>query len=243
MKVGGDLGDAMWVWRNAKDRGHADHGWLKTYHTFSFSGYQDPKWMGFRALRVINEDRVAPLRGFDTHFHNNMEILSFVLQGTLAHRDSMENGSFIQPGEVQLMGAGTGVFHSEYNPSSVDEVHFLQVWILPHQEGLAPRYEQQNISHMLAKNGFRLLASPMGGQGGLAIRQDVNVFMAQLEAGEESVFSLIPNRYTWIQAIRGPFLLDEKRVLPGDGVGFANDKKEMRIQAQAQTEFLLFDLA
>ncbi|MEI6209375.1 MAG: pirin family protein [Desulfuromonadales bacterium] len=185
--------------RRANERGHADHGWLNTYHSFSFADYYDPKHMGFRQLRVINEDRVQPGRGFPTHPHRNMEIISYVLEGALEHKDSMGNGSVIVPSEVQRMSAGTGITHSEFNHSKAELVHFLQIWILPDTEDVKPSYEQTYFPDEEKRGKLRLIASADGRDGSVTIRQDVNLYATLLEAGEEILHLMPSGRHVWIQ--------------------------------------------
>ena len=177
--------------RKASERGHFDHGWLDTYHSFSFAGYYDPRHMGFRALRVINEDRVQPGRGFGTHGHEDMEIITYVLEGGLAHRDSLGTGSTIHPGELQRMTAGTGLSHSEYNPSATEPVHLYQIWLLPERKGLEPSYEQKFFPEDERRNRLRLVASPDGSDGALTIRQDARIFLATLEGGRSVTHPLV----------------------------------------------------
>jgi quercetin 2,3-dioxygenase len=228
--------------RKADERGHVDHGWLNTYHTFSFADYYDPAHMGFRALRVINEDRVAPGRGFPTHAHNDMEILSYVLDGALEHKDSMGTGSIIRPGEVQRMSAGTGVRHSEYNHSKSELVHFLQIWILPERPGLPPGYEQKEFPDAETRNRLRLIAASDGRDGAVTVHQDVDVYLARLDAGHEIVHGLRPGRHAWLQVARGTVRLNGEPLAAGDGAA-ATDEATLTIQASPAAEILLFDLA
>ena len=227
--------------RRAAERGHFDHGWLDTYHTFSFADYYDPAYMGFGALRVINEDRVQPGRGFPTHAHNDMEILTYVLQGALEHRDSLGNGSIIRPGEVQRMSAGRGVRHSEYNHSKSELVHFLQIWILPERRGLAPGYEQKEFPDT-DRNRLRLIASAAGREGSVTIHQDADVYLGRLEAGAELIHQLRPPRRGWVQLARGSLRLDGERLTAGDGAA-ATDVAALALRAEEPAEVLLFDLA
>jgi redox-sensitive bicupin YhaK (pirin superfamily) len=228
--------------RKADERGHFDHGWLNTYHTFSFAEYYDPAHLGFRALRVINEDRVQPGRGFPTHAHNDMEILSYVLDGELEHKDSMGNGSIIRPGDVQRMSAGTGVRHSEYNPSKEAPVHFLQIWILPERHGLVPGYEQKPFAEADTRNRLRVIASPDGRDGSVTIHQDVEVYLARLDAGHEIVQPLRVHRHGWVQVARGAVLLNGEPLSAGDGAA-VTDEPALTIRASQPAEVLLFDLA
>jgi redox-sensitive bicupin YhaK (pirin superfamily) len=228
--------------RKADERGHFDHGWLNTYHTFSFAEYYDPAHLGFRALRVINEDRVQPGRGFPTHAHNDMEILSYVLDGVLEHKDSMGNGSIIRPGDVQRMSAGTGVRHSEYNPSKEAPVHFLQIWILPERHGLAPSYEQKPFAEADARNRLRVIASPDGRDGSVTIHQDVEVYLARLHAGHDVVQPLRAHRHAWVQVARGAVLLNGEPLSASDGAA-VTDEAALTIRATQPAEVLLFDLA
>jgi redox-sensitive bicupin YhaK (pirin superfamily) len=226
--------------RPSDERGHFDHGWLNTYHTFSFADYYDPSHMGFRSLRVINEDRVQPGMGFGTHGHRDMEILSYVLEGELEHRDSMGTGSIIRPGEVQRMTAGTGVTHSERNPSPDDLVHFLQIWILPEKRGLTPGYEQKAFADLNGR--LRLLASGDGRDGSLTIHQDVDLYGAKLAVGAAVTHPFRPRRNGWLQIARGTAEIDGKRLSAGDGAAIS-DEAAVTIRAQGDTEALLFDLA
>lgn len=228
--------------RRALDRGHADHGWLKSDHTFSFAGYRDPEHMGFRALRVINEDRVEAGRGFDSHSHRDMEILSFVLEGTLAHKDSMNNGSLILPGDIQLMRAGTGVTHSEYNDSTTELVHFLQIWIVPDETGLEPAYDQRHFAVETRRNVLRLIASRDGREDSVCIHQDADLYASVLEKGEAVEFGLAENRHAWVQVTRGSARLNDDPLNEGDGAAISGESK-LRFAANDSTDFLLFDLA
>src|SRR3954471_843867 len=188
--------------RRSQERGLADHGWLRSFHTFSFADYYDPAHMGFGPLRVINDDRVQPGRGFGTHGHRDMEIISYVLEGGLAHRDSMGNGSMIEPGSVQCMGAGTGVRHSEFNASQTEPVHFYQIWILPNENGLAPRYGEKRFDDAAKRGKLRLVASGGEEDGAIAIRQDARVYAAVLDPGETATLELAPGRHLWTQVLR-----------------------------------------
>jgi len=226
--------------RRASDRGHFDHGWLNTYHTFSFADYHDPRFMGFRALRVINDDRVAPGQGFGEHRHRDMEIVSFVLEGALAHRDSMGNSGVIRPGDVQRMSAGTGVQHSEFNGSQTDPVHFLQIWILPETPGSPPGYEQKTFPPETRRGKLRLVGSPDGREGSLTVGQDVAIYASVLEPGEEVQHRLAPGRHAWLQVAEGALDLNGRPL--GEGAGAAvTDGDELEIAGKG-SEFLLFDL-
>ncbi len=228
--------------RRASDRGVADFGWLDSRHTFSFGGYHDPAHMGFGTLRVINEDRVAPGGGFDTHGHRDMEIISYVLDGALEHRDSMGNGSTIQPGDVQRMTAGTGVMHSEFNHSRADPVHFLQIWILPERAGLEPSYEQTSFAGALAEPGFLLVASPDGRDGSVVVHQDARLWIARAGAGEGLDHELEPGRRAWLQVARGNVELNGTELSQGDGAAI-DGETSLRVDALEDAEVLLFDLA
>ncbi len=227
--------------RKSHERGHFDHGWLNTYHTFSFDQYYDPRYMGFRSLRVINEDFVAPGRGFPTHGHRDMEIITYILEGGLKHEDSMGNGSVIRPGDVQRMTAGTGVRHSEKNASDAERVHLLQIWILPNAEGLEPGYEQKAFSEDERRGQFRLIASNEGRDGSVRLNQDVNLFASILEAGQEVEHTMDPARYGWIQVARGSISVNGENTGQGDGVVIVGESS-LRIKAQEDAEILLFDL-
>lgn len=232
----------MMTLRRAKDRGYADHGWLRSFHTFSFADYYDPRAMGFRSLRVINEDRVAQGRGFGTHPHRDMEIISYVLEGELGHQDSMGNGSVIRPGEVQRMTAGTGVYHSEKNPSPTQPVHFLQIWILPAQRGLAPSYEQKGFSTEERQGKLRLVASQGGEEGAVTVHQDVKLYAGLFGPGEEARYTLGAGRGAWVHVARGEVLLNGERLEAGDAAAIEGSA-EILIQGTSQGEVLLFDLA
>ena len=228
--------------RKGRDRGHFDHGWLDTRHTFSFDAYYDPAHMGYRSLRVINEDRVKPANGFPTHGHRDMEIVTYVLEGMLEHKDSMGNGSIIRPGDVQRMSAGTGVSHSEFNASSRESVHLLQIWILPERRGLAPGYEQKNFSRDDLRGKLKLIASREGKDGSVTIHQDALLYGSTLEAGEEVAHTIAPGRGVWLQVARGSLSVNGLALEQGDGVA-VSDEREMLVKADSVCEFLLFDLA
>ncbi len=228
--------------RRANERGHADHGWLNTYHSFSFADYYDPKHMGFRQLRVINEDRVQPGRGFPTHPHRNMEIISYVLEGALEHKDSMGNGSVIVPGEVQRMSAGTGITHSEFNHSQAELVHFLQIWILPDTEEVKPSYEQTYFPDEEKRGKLRLIASADGRDGSVTIHQDVNLYATLLEAGEEIMYSISSGRHVWLQVAQGKVIVNDNKLAHGDGLAVSNDS-QLKVSGDGFAEVLLFDLA
>ncbi|MCX5737561.1 MAG: pirin family protein [Proteobacteria bacterium] len=231
----------MLTLRPAAERGHGRHGWLDSRHTFSFADYVDPRQMGFRALRVINEDRVQPGRGFGTHHHEDMEIITVVLEGALSHQDSLGNGATIRPGEVQRMSAGTGIDHSEFNHASDAVVHFLQIWIVPERRGLAPAYEQRAFP--LAKTGSELLlvASRDGRAGTVTVHQDVAIFEGRLAAGARVEHALSAGRHAWLQVARGAALVNGQRVAAGDGLA-ASDEARLAITADTDCELLLFDL-
>lgn len=228
--------------RRAAERGHADHGWLRSAHTFSFAGYYDPAHMGFRALRVINEDRVDPGRGFPTHGHRDMEIVSVVLEGALEHEDSLGNGSVLRPGEVQRMTAGRGVYHSEYNASSSEELHFLQIWILPAQSGLPSGYEQRRFDEAERRGRLSLLVSPDGEDGSLTIHQDARLYGALLAKGEEVTHALGAGRGAWVQVARGVIELCGQRMEAGDGAAIEGEDA-LILRGVEPAEILLFDLA
>jgi quercetin 2,3-dioxygenase len=227
--------------RRAEDRGHAQHGWLDSQHTFSFADYYDPAQMGFRALRVINEDRVQPGAGFGTHPHKDMEILSYVLEGGLAHKDSLGTGSTIRPGDVQRMSAGTGVTHSEFNASSTDPVHFFQIWLLPERKGITPSYEQRHFDPSQRQGRLQLVASQDGRDGSLTVHQDVSVYDGLLESGERADFSLAPGRHAWVQVTRGTVTLNGETLKAGDGAAVSEESK-LRLEGGQGGEVLLFDL-
>lgn len=228
--------------RKSEARGHINLGWLDTYHTFSFDQYYDPAFMHFRTLRVINEDRVAGGKGFPTHSHRDMEIITYILSGTLEHRDSMGNGSVIRPGDVQRMTAGSGVAHSEFNPSPTEAVHLLQIWIMPSARNLPPGYEQKFFSNEERAGRLRLIAGPDGADGAVTINQDARVYAAVMDAGESIVHPFDAERHAWVQVARGAISLNENRLDQGDGAAIS---KETQIQMAAlePAEVLLFDLA
>lgn len=227
--------------RPAAERGHFDHGWLNTYHSFSFADYYDPKHMGFRDLRVINEDWVAPGKGFGTHPHRDMEIITYILEGALEHRDSMGNGSVIRPGEVQRMSAGTGVTHSEFNASPNEWVHLLQIWILPNQQGIEPSYEQTLFPMEERRNRLRLIASPDGREGSVTIHQDVAVYASVLDQGKTVSFAFEQGRHGWIQVARGSLELNGTPLATSDGAALS-DERSLTLTASENAEFVLFYL-
>lgn len=228
--------------RPATERGHADHGWLDTRHTFSFASYHDPRHMGFRSLRVINEDRVKPGEGFGTHAHRDMEILTWVLEGALGHKDSMGNGSVIQPGDLQRMSAGTGVTHSEFNPSPEAGVHFLQIWLVPRERGLPPGYEQKRFPPEERRGRLRLIAAGDGRDGAVTIHQDADLWTTLLKPGESVRHALAPGRYAWLHVARGAVNLDGSTLGAGDGAA-VSDEAALEITGAADAEVMLFDLA
>ncbi len=228
--------------RKAEDRGHFDFGWLDTYHTFSFDRYHDPNHMGFRSLRVINEDRVQPNRGFPTHSHRDMEIITYILAGALEHRDSMMNGSVVRPGDVQRMTAGTGVSHSESNPSQNDPVHLLQIWILPQQTGLKPSYEQKFFAADEKRNRLCLVASEDARDGSVRVHQDVSVYASGLDPGTEVVHQMAPTRHAWIQVARGAVVVNGENLEQGDGAAISGES-HAAIRGREPGEIVLFDLA
>jgi quercetin 2,3-dioxygenase len=227
--------------RPAAERGHENHGWLDSFHTFSFADYYDPQHMGFRSLRVINEDRVAGRQGFGTHGHRDMEIVSYVLDGKIEHRDSMGTHGVLQPGDVQRMTAGTGVRHSEMNPADAP-LHFLQIWILPEREGLEPAYEQRHFAPAERQGRLKLLVSKDGAEGSLRINQDVRLYGTLVSAGEQVAHTLPPGRHAWLQVARGFGTLNGVAVQAGDGVA-VSDERQLVLAAGVQLEALLFDLA
>lgn len=228
--------------RPAAERGHADHGWLDTRHTFSFASYRDPAHMGFRSLRVINEDRVKPGKGFGTHAHSDMEILTWVLDGALGHKDSMGNGSVIRPGDLQRMSAGTGVTHSEFNPSPEAGVHFLQIWLLPGERGLPPGYEQKNFPLGERRRRLRLVAARDGREGAVTIHQDADLWTALLGPGESVRHALAPGRHAWIHVARGSATVNGYALGAGDGAA-VSDEPALEIAGVTPAEVLVFDLA
>ncbi|HUP97545.1 MAG TPA: pirin family protein [Usitatibacter sp.] len=228
--------------RRSQERGHAEHGWLDSFHSFSFAGYHDPNHMGFGPLRVINEDRVQPGRGFGTHSHRDMEIISYVLEGGLAHQDSMGNGSVIRPGDVQRMSAGTGVAHSEYNASDRDPVHFLQIWIEPAVRGVPPSYEEKNFDPASKRGTLRLIASPDGRDGSVTIHQDANLYAALVDAEERLTFDAKPGRKAYVHVIRGEVEVNGQPLGAGDAIKLAGES-QVRIERGSNAEVLLFDLA
>lgn len=228
--------------RKSEERGHFNHGWLNTYHTFSFDQYYDPGFMGFRSLRVINEDFVAPGRGFPTHGHRDMEIITYILEGALKHEDSMGNGSVIRPGDVQRMTAGTGVRHSEQNPSADESVHLLQIWVLPNARGLTPGYEQKAFPEDERRSRLRLIASSDGRDGSVSINQDANLFASILEKDDTVEYEINPRRYAWIQVARGSVEVNGETAAQGDGVAAVGEPK-LKIVGLEPAEVLLFDLA
>ncbi len=227
--------------RKAADRMHTDLGWLDSRHTFSFGEHYDPRHMGFSVLRVINDDRVRPGKGFGTHPHRDMEIISCVVEGELEHKDSMGNGTVIRPGDVQRMTAGTGVLHSEFNPSSERPVRFLQIWILPGQEGLEPGYEQRSYSREEKSGAFRVVASQDGREGSVLVHQDVTMLAAVLAPGAEATYPLRPGRKAWLQVVTGSATLDGRSLEEGDGAALT-DEPAATVRADTGTEVLLFNL-
>jgi len=227
--------------RKAEERGHFDFGWLNTYHSFSFGDYYDPKHTRFRTLRVINEDFVQPGHGFPTHGHRDMEIVTYILQGALEHRDSMGTGSIIRRGDAQRMSAGTGVTHSEANPSPDEPVHLLQIWIFPSQQNMQPEYEEKKFSDDEKRNRLRLIVSPDGSDGSVKIHQDARIFASLLDDGEEVVHSLDTGRSAWLQVAAGSVKLNDVALKEGDGAAVSQES-QLRVTGEGPAEVLLFDL-
>lgn len=226
--------------RRANERGHANHGWLDTYHTFSFANYYDPEWMGYRSLRVINDDLVMPGMGFGTHPHRDMEIVTYVLSGALEHKDSMSNGRIIRPGEVQYMAAGTGVQHSEFNPSNDEAVHLLQIWIQPDQRGVKPRYAEKSIKDA-PEGQLNLVTSKTGRDGSIAIHQDADLWLGKLGAGNRVSHTLAPGRHAWLHVAEGEISLNGKKLSGGDASAI-DEQGAFELSAAKPSQVLLFDL-
>jgi hypothetical protein len=231
----------MIIPRYAADRGHADHGWLNTCHTFSFADYYDPEHTGFRDLLVINEDRVQPGRGFGTHGHQDMEIISYVLEGALEHKDSMGHGAVLRPGELQRISAGTGILHSEFNPSAGAPVHFYQIWLTPDRAGHEPSYEQRRFDPAERQGQLRLVAAPDGRDGSLTIHQDARIYLATLAAGQEVAHTLEPGRHAWLQVIRGKVDLSGQGLATSDGAAISGETG-LDIRGTDDAQVMLFDL-
>ena len=231
----------MITFRDRMSRGASRTGWLDSRHSFSFAEYRDPQHMGFRSLRVINEDRVVPGAGFPPHSHRDMDIISYVLEGTLEHKDSLGNGTRIRPGEVQRMSAGTGITHSEFNPSKTEPVHFLQIWIIPDQRGLPPSYEQKEFPIEQRRGRLRLVADPDARDGALKLHQDARLYLANLHSGDTVVHPVEPGRGIWVQVARGIAALNGIEMREGDGAA-AENEKSLELEADTDGEVLLFDL-
>ncbi len=231
---------AMMKIRKAQERGHAEHGWLDSYHTFSFANYYDPQWMGYRSLRVINDDLVMPGMGFGTHPHRDMEIITYILSGALEHKDSMGNGRVIKVGDVQYMAAGTGVQHSEFNPSPEEPVHLLQIWIQPDAKGVAPRYAEKSFASV-ATGRFHLVASKTGRAGSIAIHQNADLWLAKLAAGQSVSHTLAAGRQAWLHVAEGEIILNGNTLAGGDAAA-VEDSSELQLSADKPAQVLLFDL-
>ncbi len=227
--------------RRAEDRGHADHGWLDTRHSFSFASYHDTEHMRFRALRVMNEDIIAPGAGFGTHPHHDMEIITYVLSGALEHRDSMGNGEVLRAREFQRMSAGTGITHSEFNPSESEPAHLYQIWLLPDRRGMEPSYEQKRFPRQEQLNRLRLVASPDAANGSLLIHLDARIFLASIEPGREITHELKSNRHAWLQVLHGEVAVGSNELKPGDGAAIS-DERAASIIGRSDAEIMLFDL-
>ncbi len=226
--------------RKANERGHAEHGWLDSYHSFSFADYYDPQWMGFRSLRVINDDLVMPGMGFGTHPHRDMEIITYVLSGQLQHKDSMGNGRVIKPGDLQYMSAGSGVQHSEFNPSQAEAAHFLQIWIAPDAKGVKPRYAEKSLCDAEAGR-LNLVTSKTGRDGSIAIHQDADLWLGKLDAGQQVVHPLANNRNAWVHVAEGEVVLNGKTLVGGDAAAISSEDK-LQLTANKPSQVLLFDL-
>lgn len=226
--------------RKANERGLGKHSWLTSYHTFSFANYYDPKHMGFRSLRVINEDTIKGGHGFDSHPHKNMEIISYVIEGALQHKDSVGNETIIRPNEIQRMSAGTGVIHSEHNNEKNKETHFYQIWILPKKQGVKPSYAQKSFEHELNKNKLTLVVSNVGREGSISIDQDVDIYVSRLKKGDSFEFKPRSNRYLWIQIVKGTLSVNGVEVSAGDGL--SSEGEALNFNSKENSEFILFDL-
>ena len=230
----------MKIIRKANERGHASHGWLDSYHTFSFADFYDAKWMGYRSLRVINDDLMMPGMGFGAHPHRDMEIISYVLSGAIEHKDSMGNGRVIRAGEFQYMAAGTGVQHSEFNPSKTDPLRLLQIWIMPDEKGVTPRYAERNFA--AAPTGkLHLITSKTGRDGSMEIHQDADLLLAKLESGQTVKHSLAPNRHAWVHVAEGEVSINGTKLTGGDAVGVSKESV-LEIAATKPSQVLVFDL-
>ncbi|MFL5330050.1 MAG: pirin family protein [Gemmataceae bacterium] len=228
--------------RRSAERGHFDHGWLNTYHTFSFADYYDPDHMGFRSLRVINDDHVAAGMGFGMHAHRDMEIITYVLEGQLQHKDSLGHGAVLRPGELQHITAGSGIRHSEFNPSPSEPVHLYQIWLEPDQVGLKPGYDQKAFPLEGQQNGWQRVASPTGADGSLVIHQDAELLRSVLKSGETRDYPFKPGRHGWLQVLRGTVTANGEKLSAGDGLALS-DERELQVAANDAAEVLLFDLS
>lgn len=227
--------------RRSGERGHANHGWLDSYHTFSFADYHDPEFMGFRVLRVINEDYIEGGMGFATHGHSDMEIITYVVEGALQHKDTLDNSTVIKPGEVQRMSAGSGIRHSEFNKMPKERTHLLQIWILPEVRGIAPSYAQNSFESRLGQGPFTLLVSRDGRDGSISMNQDVDLYLARWKKGESAEFQMRPGRYAWLQVVKGELRLGQTIAQAGDGLAVGNEFA-LDLRANSDCEYLLFDL-
>ena len=232
--------EVMMTIRKSEERGHADHGWLNSYHSFSFANYYDPQHMGFRSLRVINDDTVLGGGGFDTHPHRDMEIISYVLSGALEHRDSMGHSAVMKAGDVQRISAGTGILHSEFNHSPIEPVHFLQIWIVPDHKGAKPSYAEKSFARG-ASGQLQLIASKSGRSDSVSINQDADVYLAKLKAGETVTHSLAPDRHVWVQVAQGEISLNNQALRTGDGAAVSKEDS-LKLSAVDQSQVILFDL-
>jgi len=231
----------MMTIRRAKERGHANHGWLNAHHTFSFADYHDPRWMGFRTLRVINDDTIAGGGGFGTHPHRDMEIITYILSGALQHRDSMGHEAVLKPGDVQRISAGTGIAHSEFNYSPIEPVHLLQIWIQPERKGVKPAYAERSFGDGAAKPGLTLVGSHGGRDGSVPINQDADVWLARWDAGSSATHPLEPGRHAWVQVAEGEVTLNGETLRSGDGAALSGEAG-LTLAAQTRAQVLLFDL-
>lgn len=230
----------MMTVRKSNERGHANHGWLDTHHTFSFADYHDPRWMGYRSLRVINDDLVMPGMGFGTHPHRDMEIITYILKGSLEHKDSMGNGRIIRAGEVQYMSAGSGVLHSEFNPSRDEAVHLLQIWIRPDQAGVTPRYAEKSMVGV-AEGAFHLVTSKAGRDGSIALHQDADLWLARLQPGQTATHRLAAGRHAWLHVAEGQVTVQGQALSGGDAIAVSGEAV-LDVRATVQAQVLLFDL-